>query len=70
MKTEKLNIKIESEKNPVVITLSYKDIIEAFKNRYVKEFGSMDGRAYFIIGILLQVFEDLHNQNTGNESPV
>lgn len=59
------DFKIKIDVSPVVITLSSQDIIEAFKNRYVKDFGSMDDKAYFIVGILLQVFGDLYNQNAG-----
>jgi len=57
--TEKELISITTETTPLTRTLSKQELIDAFKTKYVKEFGAMDDRAYFISGILLDVIEEL-----------
>lgn len=51
-------------KPPITMCLSPQNIIDAFKEKYINDFGKMDDRCYFIVGMLLATFEDLIQPNS------
>ena len=44
---------------PLTKTVSVQEVVDAFKKKYIKEFGKMDDRAYFMSGILIETLNEL-----------
>ena len=51
------NSNIKSE--PLTKMVSVQEVVDAFKRKYIKEFGKMDNRAYFMSGILIETLDEL-----------
>ena len=49
----------ENESEPLIKRISVQEVVDAFKEKYIKEFGKMDDRAYFMSGILIETLNEL-----------